>query len=92
MSTTVHYHADFVAQGGPGFSGPTIEPQDILDETVGALAILYSYDHRAWVVADSQGNVYVQADTPAGLMDWMNEYVEAIAENMADNMEFDNSF
>lgn len=77
---TVHYPADFAVNGGPGFSGPVIDPSDLTDETVGAIALLFSHELRAWVVADSQGSVFAQAASPADLADWLVEFAEATTE------------
>lgn len=80
MSATIHYHADYAAQGGPGFSGPTIPVSDLVDETNGTMAMLYSHDLKAWVIADSMGNVYVAATTPADLLPWFTEYTKSLTD------------
>lgn len=82
---TVHYEADFAAEGGPSFDGPVIDPRDLTDETNGTIAVLYSYDRNAWVVADSQGQIMVEASTPAGLSSWLMEWTESVTRVLADS-------
>lgn len=84
MSVTTHYPADYAAQGGPGFYGPAIDPRNLTDETSGTMALLYSVELEAWVVADSQGNVYAQATTPVKLVDWLTEYTDSLTEALAE--------
>jgi hypothetical protein len=78
MSATIHYWARLAAEGGPGFSGPTIDPDTLTDGVSGTIAVVYDDNDADWKVTDSQGNVYASSENPGDLASWMAEYVSTL--------------
>jgi hypothetical protein len=76
MTATVHYNANWAAEGGPPYNGPCIRTEEISDECTGPLHILKSWSlDDKWVATDAVGNVYVEADDPSDLAEWVATYL-----------------
>lgn len=84
MNATIHFEAHYAAHGGPGFNGPTIDRDLVMDETTAALAILCdtSGDDRWKIVDVATGNVYAVADNPRDLADWLAEYATEVGDEV----------
>lgn len=80
MSATIHYEAGFAAGGGPGVELPKVDPVILTDETAAVMALAYSWELSAWVIVDSQGSVYAQAENPAELADWLMDYAAELGD------------
>ncbi|QGH75333.1 hypothetical protein I5G61_gp85 [Mycobacterium phage Quesadilla] len=74
-----HYSARYAAEGGPGVTLPTIPEAMIADETANVMSIVFAGAGR-WVLADSQGQVYAEAENPAELGDWLTEYLDTLGQ------------
>ncbi|UJQ86606.1 hypothetical protein SEA_PENGUINLOVER67_84 [Mycobacterium phage PenguinLover67] len=85
-----HYSPVYAAEGGPGVSLPTIPEALISDECANVMSIvLASRDKEGkarWVLADSQGQVYAEAENPAELGDWLADYLDTLG-RMSDRGE-----
>lgn len=79
-SAAVHYDARFAAEGGPIFTGPTIDPALLASDESATVAILFSQETQQWTVADSQGNVYAESIDPKALISWMSKYLTALSD------------
>lgn len=80
---TIHYRADFAAGGGPGTTLPTVPVATLQDCTSGAMTLAFVGDR--WVIADTEGNVYAESSNVGDLAEWMAEYMESLAETLADD-------
>ncbi|AYP70070.1 hypothetical protein I5G62_gp84 [Mycobacterium phage CRB2] len=76
-----HYQADYAANGGPGIALPTIPQALISDECANVMSIVFAGEK--WHLADSQGQVYVEADDPAELAGWLQNYLFALSDMKA---------
>lgn len=73
---TIHYPARWAAEGGPGVSLPNIDPTTLIDDTSGAMALVFHDD--VWKIVDSQGAVHAEAKNPGKLATWLSEYAKAL--------------
>lgn len=76
MSATIHEEAYFAASGGPGVELPSIDTA--VDETNAPTTILFDHADQKWKVTDPFNGVYVEADNPRELIDWVDEYLETL--------------
>jgi hypothetical protein len=85
IASTMFYPPEYAAGGGPPFAGPTGDPQQVLDETSAAVALLFidSSGERPerWVVMDvATGAIYAEATNPGDLADWLSAYAATLGD------------
>lgn len=75
---TVHYAAQFAAEGGPGATLPRTSRPLLADITSGAIGIAFDHTRLVWVVTDADGQVFAEATNPGHLAAWFEEYLDAL--------------